>query len=87
MAHHIRLRFFDPVALTELNRALKWQRRYRRLRKLVCKLQGERRGHLRLIDRYEREIAFFEHALMVGQRLAVARRRPNGGDWGTINFN
>jgi hypothetical protein len=83
----MRLRFFDPVALAELNRALKWQRRYRRLRKLVCNLQGERRGHLRLINRYEREIAFYEHALMLGQHFAATRRRAAGGGWGTASFN
>ena len=76
MAHHRRVRFFDPVALAQLNAALKWQRRYRRLRKLVFRLQGERRGHLRLIDRCEREMAFYEQQASAQRRISPRPRGP-----------
>ena len=91
MAHRRQVRFFDPLALAELNRALKWQRRYRWLRKLVLRLQTERRGHVRLLDVYERQIARYERELAALSRAAhwlyhIARRRQ-GRSWDDVNLN
>lgn len=91
MAHRRQVRFFDPVALAELNRALKWQRRYRRLRKLVLRLQAERRGHVRLLDIYERQIAAYDRELASLGWAAhwlryLMRRRPRRS-WGDVNLN
>ena len=76
MADQNHVRFFDPLALAELNRALKWQRRYRRLRKLAGKLQDERRGHLRLIDLLERAVAGYERAAAAAARVSAAPLPP-----------
>ena len=91
MARHRQVRFFDPIALAELNRALKWQRRYRRLRKLVRRLQAERRAHVRLLDIYERQIAAYDRELAslgwAAHLLRYLMRRRPRRSWGDVNLN
>lgn len=91
MARHRLVRFFDPIALAELNRALKWQHRYRRLRKLVSRLQTQRLGHLRRLDLYEQQVARYERELAnlawAAQWVRNFTRRRQGRSGGDVNLN